>query len=789
MIEDKELRDIFKAEVEERMQKLDKRILHLEKNPKDQANLEELLREAHSIKGAARMLGIRKIEKIAHHMEEIIGRTKQGKITVTSEIIDLLFKGLDTIRKLAEEATTGGNSEVDVVSIISDLGSAVKEKHHEKDVIPEEDVTEFEDKPSAVKVQKSEIKESWHEKRKTSSLGKRESKKKKKITSETSEEAAKPHESDIHAQLSIPESHHLDTIRVETKKLDTLMTYAGELVVSKTHITRRLSDIDKIVELWEEWNKDVSSQNFLLKKVEHDYDTKSVKKLISFNKSERRCIEKIGKILKNTRKKSYEDNTRLEYVVNELEEKICNIRLMPFSNIFNLYPRMVREISKAESKNVSLVIEGKEISADKKILEEMKDPLTHLIRNAIGHGIEMPAERDSAGKDTSGTIYLRVFKTATKIVVEVEDDGGGLDINAIKRIALKRRITNNDALNAMSPTEIQSLIFTPGFSTDAIATDISGRGIGLDVVRTNVERLKGTVKVESTAGVGTIFSIQLPATLATTRVLIIGEKDGFYALPIEHVQTSRIIKQNDIFSIEGRKTITYDGHPISVSYLSEMLELKDAGPKARNHKELTCIILLINNDHVGIIVDALLDEQEVVLKTQCALLKRVRNVLGTAILATGNVCTVLNPYDLQKTMKKQTLPFSVQSERSAEEERKKAILLVDDSITTRTQEKRILESASYEVITAVDGVDAWNKLNTRFFDAVVSDIQMPNMDGWVLTEKIRKDKKFKDIPIVLVTTLSSDEDKKRGIEIGANAYISKPAFDQKTFLNILERLI
>jgi two-component system, chemotaxis family, sensor kinase CheA len=599
--------------------------------------------------------------------------------------------------------------------------------------------------------------------------------------------------------------YRIETIRVDPQKLDALMTQAGELTVTKIRMARRLADIEEIVSLWEEWNREAFADHLVRGEVRiepgrnggYHLEQSEVKRLLAFYERASARLERMGALLNRLRTVAYEDTARLDFVANELEAGIRTIRLLPLSTMFNLFPRMVRDLAREQSKEVQLVIEGGETTADKRILEEMKDPLMHLIRNAIDHGVETPQERERAGKPPTASIHLRARQTATSIVIEVSDDGRSLDIETIKRTALRRRIYREEELAAMTLAQIQSLIFVSGFSTSSLVTDVSGRGVGLDVVRANVERLKGTIQVEASPGAGCVFRIQLPITLATVRVLIVSAAGNIYALPVEFVQTMRQVSPRAIFSIEGRETIVLDGHPLSVVRLADLLELPtrrgdrsvriEAGdPHASN--ALPCVILALDEERLGLFVDELLDEQEVVLKPLSPILKRVRNVSGATILETGEVCMVLNPHDLMKTVQKRATAVAL--ERAIEEvERKRVILLVEDSITTRTQEKRILESGGYDVVTAIDGVDALNKLRSRAFDAVVSDIQMPNLDGLTLTAKIREDKHYQELPVILVTSLATEEDKRRGMEVGANAYLTKPTFDQRVLLETLRRLV
>jgi two-component system chemotaxis sensor kinase CheA len=411
----------------------------------------------------------------------------------------------------------------------------------------------------------------------------------------------------------------------------------------------------------------------------------------------------------------------------------------------------------------------------------------HMIRNAVDHGIESPAEREIRGKPRVGTIRLSAARQGSSVVVELTDDGRGLDDESIKKAAVKRGFVRAEELSRWTERDIQSLIFAPGFSTSAVITDISGRGVGMDVVRINVERLKGTIVVESIPGKGCTVRIQLPATLVTSRVLIVNVQGGAYALPLEYIQSTCFLNSENVFTIEGRPSLRVDDHPVSVARLCDLLEFETstAGAVVANHRQ-PCVILSSGRELLAVIVDELLDVQEVIMKTHGGLLKRVRNVAGSAILATGAVCTVLNPSDLIRSGCKRPLqspPFA------AHETVKQTVLLVEDSITTRTWEKRALESAGYEVVTAVDGVEALQKLEVHALHAIVSDIQMPNMDGLTLTEKIRQNKKHKEVPVILVTSLADDSDRKRGIEAGANAYITKPAFDQRLLIETLKRLV
>ncbi|MCC5651131.1 response regulator [Nostoc sp. XA013] len=593
-------------------------------------------------------------------------------------------------------------------------------------------------------------------------------------------------EAEVQNPKSPTNSYRIETIRVGTRHLDTLMTQAGELTVTKIRIAHRLGEIEAIANLWEEWNRDLFTNRFAFSR-EQQGDV-ALQRLETFHHHSEERLEQLGHLVNTLRSSLSEDTTRLEQLSGDLEQGIRTLRLLPFATIFNLFPRMVRDLAQQQGKLVELILEGKDTLADKRLLEEMKDPLIHILRNAIDHGIEPPQERERLGKPTTATIRLKAYQTPTNIVLEISDDGRGLDLDKIKQIAVKRGICGEEESAAMTPSQIQALIFAPGFSTAPLVTEVSGRGVGLDVVQTNVEKLKGTIEVESFPGLGCTLRVNLGITLATAHVLIVQVNEMPYAIPVEFVRTACLIKSEEIFPLEGRDTIIRDSQPISIVQLADLLELPPMPSGLTQETALSCIILQVGQAQLGVVVDALVDEQDVVIKSQSQLLKRVRNVSGATILGTGDVCMVLNPQDLVKSARSRSQSISSTQTRQLAPT-KQTILLVEDSIATRTQEKRILETAGYQVITAVDGLDGLNKLRSHAVDAVVSDVQMPNLDGLGLTAKIRQYQEYSEVPIILVTSLASDEDKRRGAEAGANAYIIKGSFNQEALLSALKRLV
>ncbi|MFB2894146.1 response regulator [Aerosakkonemataceae cyanobacterium BLCC-F50] len=838
-IDDEELRVIFKSASEEHLQKLEEGLLHLEKNPHEQANLEELMREAHSLKGDAGMLGLKDISTLAHQLEHILGTIKRDEAELSPDVSDRLYQGLDAISQLVVEAVTGTPPRIDPFHVLAYMmgGNSPKSsanstenqpssetetaaETHEEDTLSLEQPTEnlAAETPTTatdVDVIHPEVEDppTVNIPNITSSVVPLNEIQKLTFSISPSSENSPESLKEATNKTPVEQTYRIESVRVETRHLDSLMTQAGELTVTKIRINHRLAEIEEITNFCEEYSriKSQSSRTTVTTESAQNAFFPVAASLFSLpqssdlalkkdsSRTKENFLEKLGMLVNKLRNSLYEDVQRLEVISDELSDGIRTLRLLPLSTIFSLFPRMVRDLAKQQGKEINFIIEGGETKADKRIIEEMKDPLMHMIRNCVDHGIETVEERCRLGKPPQGTIILRSKQTTTNVVIEVIDDGRGLDIEKIKQTALKRRVYREEELITMTPSQIQALIFIPGFSTRTFVTEVSGRGVGLDVVRNNVEHLKGNIQVESDFGMGCTIRMLLPTTLATAHVLIVSVDNISYAIPVEYVMMARLITQEDIFPIEGQDTILVDSQPISVTHLADLLEINHQQgwatlplqQVATNSQHLPCIIIKVGDATLGLIVDALLDEQDVMLKPQGKLLKRVRNVSGATILGTGEVCMVLNPQDLIKSVRKQAV--SKVARRSVKSlpatERKQAILLVEDSIAIRTQEKRILEGAGYEVVTAVDGMDALTKLKSRSYDAIVSDIQMPNLDGLSLAAKIRQNKEYSEIPIILVTSLASDEDKKRGAEAGANAYITKGTFNQQVLLDTLRRLV
>jgi two-component system chemotaxis sensor kinase CheA len=489
------------------------------------------------------------------------------------------------------------------------------------------------------------------------------------------------------------------------------------------------------------------------------------------------------------------DERRLTQVTADIEDEVRRTRMLSVSSAFDPMHRLVRDLARDLGKDVVLEVEGGDTEVDRSVLEQIRSPLTHLIRNAVDHGIEDPQVREAAGKPRRATIRLAATQRGGSLMLAIADDGSGLDVEAIRHAATRRGLVTQDQLRIMSERDILRLIFRPSFSTTGTVTDISGRGVGLDVVRETVERLNGMVDVASESGAGTTFTLSLPLSVATTQALLVQVSGMTYALPIGAV--SRIVSaaRDEIGRAQGREMIVLEDGPVVLVRLEDVLQLTSDD----DHLTARRPVIVIGSDErrLGIAVDALIGTQDVVVKPLPRPLERVRHVAGATVLASGDVVVVLNTSDLVRS----AVRTAVRVERILERPGTGAtaavghpsgngsVMVVDDSIVTRMLEKSILEAAGYTVHVAADGVEAIRALQMTPVDLVVSDVNMPNMDGLVLTQQIRADTQLRHVPIILVTSLDSPDDQVRGMEAGADAYIVKSSFSQEGLLETVGRLI
>ncbi|MEI6148991.1 MAG: response regulator [bacterium] len=733
-----ELRKAFATEAGEHLQTLASGLIETEKQ-KDpvqrQAAVESIYRAAHSLKGAARSVNLPGIGAICQAMESVFSVMKKEGLVPDPKDFDLLQRAVDTMSQML--AAPAGTPDPDIGPLIMQLDSLAA---------PE---------------------------RRTSAQG---------APAPTPRHL--PPDVDGRSATETPPPVRPatpDTIRIATAKLDAILLQTEEMISIKLTAEQRiaeLADVLAAVDMWKaEWEKAGPE-----KRVAHRLPGAGINGSLTHVQELEARLRALLAVLRADRRAT-------GMLVDQLLESTKTVLMLPFSTLLQTFPKMARDISRAQNKEVNLVLTGGDVEIDKRILELMKDPLIHLLRNGIDHGIEKPDVRTARHKEPAGTLTLAVSPAeGNRVQILVSDDGAGIDAGALRKAAVQRGMLSGTEAAALDDRAALGLMFQSGVSTSALVTDLSGRGLGMAIVQEAVDKLGGGIRFETTPDVGTTFQISLPLTLATFHGLLIEESGQLFAVPTSSIDRVLRVRKEEVRSVENRETILVNGTPLALVRLGSALGLAPSRDKAGDRLPLPVMVLSAGSQRMAFSVDRLLHEQEILLKGLGRQLARVRNVAGATVLGNGKIVPVLNVADLFKSAVRVGQPVDVPRAPEAET-RRKSILVAEDSITSRMLLKNILASAGFEVHTVIDGVEAWTALREKPFDAVVSDIQMPRMSGLDLTAKIRGDARLAELPVVLVTSLESRADRERGIEVGANAYLVKSSFEQSNLLEVIRRLI
>lgn len=487
--------------------------------------------------------------------------------------------------------------------------------------------------------------------------------------------------------------------------------------------------------------------------------------------------------------KFYEFCGEYYQLTNEIQGETLEMRMLPFSTIAREYPLMVRRFAKELGKEIEFVVSGEDTRLDKQLLEPLRGALTHMIRNSIDHGIESPEERMAMGKAPRGTVCLRAYPKGNHIMVEVEDDGRGLNLEKIRQRALEKRILSSHQMESLSRSEVYNLIFAPGFSTKQFITDLSGRGVGMDVVMTTVKRLKGHIHIETQEDFFTRFTIQLPMSLSMTQALLVEVYGELVAIPLSFVLETQVIYPEQVRREGSMLVFKLRGSYVPLVHLGKLLRFSSGSEGSLGGKKWFVVVLKWQKELVGVVVDRFLRQQEIVIKGIGEFLDNLAFVSGATVLRKGDAAIILNVYDVFDRLQSGSI-FSKDLELSAgSSKRPLEILVVDDSLTVRTVQKSVLEEAGYRVQTCGSAEEALELAREKVYDLVVTDVQMGEMDGFELTRILRQDPHYADVPIVIVTSLAKPEDRQRGLEVGAQAYIVKSNYDQKVLLETIRSLI
>ena len=605
--------------------------------------------------------------------------------------------------------------------------------------------------------------------------------------------ATPPRPHDALAAPAVPVAAPEDTVRITIAKLDARLMEAEEMLTAKLTTAQRAKDLRELGLRFRAWQEEWTVVEPVARALGQVVDGRAVVhgnpglgRLLEFVEWNRDHLRSLEAGVAALARIAQQDHHAIGKLVDDLLEDSKKLLLLPFATLAAPFPKMVRDLCRDLGKEADLAIEGEDVEIDKRILEEMKDPLIHLLRNCVDHGVEKPEARLAAGKPRRATIGLAVSQVdGSKVQILVTDDGAGIDVAKVKKSAVRHGFLSESDATGRGDADARDLIFHADVSTSPMITRLSGRGLGMAIVREQAEKLGGSVTVASQPGEGTRFCIVLPLMLATFRGVLIEVGGRLFVVPTAHVERVVRVKVDEVRTVEGRETIALGGRAVSLVRLAEVLGLpeSDAAPA-----HWTIVVLGLGEQRIAFVVEAVLGEQEVLVKRLRRPLSRVRNIAGATVLGSGQVAPILNVVDLLKSARKAgaaavrgTRPVPVVPSI-------KSVLAVDDSATSRMLIKSMLESAGYKVTSAVDGLEAFTMLRADRFDLLVSDVEMPRMNGFELTARIRADDRLSELPVVLVTGLETREDRERGIDVGANAYIVKSSLDQSNLIDAVRRL-
>lgn len=721
------LRATFKVEAAEHLQEIGKGLLHLEKTAAPEAQqqlIETVFRAAHSLKGAARAVDFTEIESLCQSIEDLFAAWKRRESLPTPSSLDTAHRAID---KMAEAISA----------------SAVAERPPR----PSEETLPASPQPTSMPM------------------------------------------------TGVPMTGETETVRITVGSLDARLLEAEEMLAAKLAVDQRAADMAALAARLEQWRKEWARVQPRMRALRPTLDRqrdaaspdlRGLAEFVDWNHDYFRALE--GKVTA-LRRAAEQDRLLIGKLVDDLLENSKKLLMLPLATLAGLLSKLVRDQCRDQGKEGELTIHGEEVTIDKRILEQLKDPLVHLLRNCIDHGIETPEQRRRAGKPPRAEITLAVSPVnSTQVEISVSDDGAGIDVEKVKAAAVKRGIVAPNTSDHLSEAAALALVFETEVSTSPMITRVSGRGLGLAIVREKVEKLGGRVAIESRRGSGTTIRMTLPLTLATFRGVLVESARRLFILPTAQVERVTRFKPQEVQTVEGRRTLALNGRAVALVDLAEVLQLPPTLQKPGAPEATPILVLGAGEQRIAFVVDAVLDEREVLVKRLAKPLSRVRNIAGATVLGSGEVAPILNVADLLKSARAAGVGVRAAPAMTPSAGPAKRILVVEDSITSRMLLKGILESAGYDVKTAVDGIDGFTALRAERFDLVVSDVEMPRMDGFDLTARIRADRGLAEVPVVLVTALDSREDRERGIDVGANAYLVKSNLDQSNLLEALRRL-
>ncbi|WQR91061.1 chemotaxis histidine kinase/response regulator CheAY2 [Helicobacter pylori] len=775
-----EIMEDFLIEAFEMNEQLDQDLVELEHNPEDLDLLNRIFRVAHTIKGSSSFLNLNILTHLTHNMEDVLNRARRGEIKITPDIMDVVLRSIDlmktllvTIRDTGSDTNNGKENEIEeavkqLQAITSQNLESAKETSGTKET-PQKEAKEeakeenkenkakapttenfssdnpLADEPdldysnmSAEEVE-AEIERLLNKRQEADkerrAQKKQEAKPKQEVAPKTETPKAPKTETKAKAKADTEENKAPSigveqTVRVDVRRLDHLMNLIGELVLGKNRLIRIYGD------------------------VEERYDGE-------------KFLEELNQVVSS-----------ISAVTTDLQLAVMKTRMQPVGKVFNKFPRMVRDLSRELGKSIELIIEGEETELDKSIVEEIGDPLIHIIRNSCDHGIEPLEERRRLNKPETGKVQLSAYNEGNHIVIKISDDGKGLDPVMLKEKAIEKGVISERDAEGMSDREAFNLIFKPGFSTAKVVSNVSGRGVGMDVVKTNIEKLNGIIEIDSEVGVGTTQKLKIPLTLAIIQALLVGVQEEYYAIPLSSVLETVRISQDEIYTVDGKSVLRLRDEVLSLVRLSDIFKVDAI---LESNSDVYVVIIGLADQKIGVIVDYLIGQEEVVIKSLGYYLKNTKGIAGATVRGDGKITLIVDVgamMDMAKSIKVNITTLMNESEntKSKNSPSDYIVLAIDDSSTDRAIIRKCLKPLGITLLEATNGLEGLEMLKNgdKVPDAILVDIEMPKMDGYTFASEVRKYNKFKNLPLIAVTSRVTKTDRMRGVESGMTEYITKP---------------
>lgn len=756
---DASLLELFSLEAEAQTLVLSAGLLALERDPTQADYLESCMRAAHSLKGAARIVGVDAGVSVAHVMEDYLVSAQEGRLYLRPEHIDALLQGTDLLMRIATPNNAPAPADIDAYVVL--MGRLLEHMATVPIALP---MAEPQLEPSTPRV----------------------------------EPPVRAAETPVETLIETPQAEPAEpasktrratdtgerVLRVTAERLNSLLDLSSKSLVETQRLKPHLATMQRLKRLQSNGLRALESLNVHLK--DHALSLEAQEAL----GDARRLLAESQQLLVEKNAELDEFAWHASQRAQVLYDTALACRMRPFADVLSGQVRMVRDLGRDLGKQVRLEIEGDKTQVDRDVLEKLEAPLTHLLRNAVDHGIETPEQRRLAGKPEEGVIRLRASHQAGLLVLELSDDGNGVDLEKVRRTIVERQLSPAETAAQLSEEELLTFLFLPGFSLRDTVTEVSGRGVGLDAVQHMVRQLRGAVVLEQTAGAGSRFHLEVPQTLSVVRSLVVEVGDEAYAFPLAHIERMCDLEPEDIVQVEGRQHFWYEGRHVGLVAASQLLHR----PASQNSAQTLKVVVMREREAIyGVAVERFIGERTLVVLPLDERLGKVQDISAGALLDDGSVVLIVDVEDMLRSVDKLLntgrLERIARHANQAVEAARKRILVVDDSLTVRELQRKLLLNRGYDVAVAVDGMDGWNALRSEDFDLLITDIDMPRMDGIELVSLLRRDNRLQSLPVMVVSYKDREEDRRRGLDAGADYYLAKASFHDDALLDAVVELI